>query len=60
MTKLEMAEILVSSPVWEGIKDAHELARRYTKQEIEDAYDYLDFAEEDYFNNLYGERGRCE
>ncbi len=55
MTKLEMAEILVKSPAWDGIKSAQELVKHCSKQEIKDAYDYLDFAEEDYFNDLYGE-----
>ena len=53
MTKKEMAEIITRSPAWEGTRSVKELCRDYTKEQIKDAYDELDNAEEDYYNERY-------
>lgn len=53
MTKLEMAEILVNSPVWAGIRDPKKLAKMSSKEELKDIYRELDEAEEEYYNNKY-------
>lgn len=53
MTKKEMAEIIARSPAWVGNLTVKELCREYTKEQIKDAYDELDNAEEDYYNERY-------
>lgn len=54
MTKLEMAMVIVKSPAWDGC-GATDLVKNYSKDEIQDIYDYLDTAEEEYFNAYYTE-----
>ena len=53
MTKLEIAEILVKNPVWEGIQNPKKLAKMYSKEELKDTYRELNEAEEEYYNNKY-------
>lgn len=53
MTKLDYAKIIVSSPAWDGINNPYELAKLYTKEELKDAYNMMEEAEEDYYNSLY-------
>lgn len=53
MTKVEYATMLVSSPVWDGNKSIAFLVKTYTKQELKDAYDMMEEAEENYYNELY-------
>lgn len=56
MTKLEIARILVDSPAWQGEKDAEWLVKIYSKVELQDMFDMLDEAEEDYYNYYYNYR----
>lgn len=54
MTKLEYAKILTNSPAWDGIKNPYKLIKLYSKAELKDAYDMLDYAEADYYDMIYG------
>lgn len=54
MTKLEMAQMLVNSPAWDGLRPAEKLAAAYSKQELQDACDMLEEAEQEYFDSKYG------
>lgn len=53
MTKLEMAQMLVNSPAWDGLRPAEKLAAAYTKEELQDACDMLEEAEREYFDSKY-------
>ena len=53
MTKLEMAEILVSSPAWDGLRNPYKLAKNTPKDILKDYYDMLEVAEEEYYNDRY-------
>lgn len=53
MTKRELAEMLVNSPAWDGMKSVDDLCKNYSKAELQDAYDMLETAEEEYFDDLY-------
>ena len=50
MKKIEYARILVNSPVWNGIKDANKLVKIYSKEQLKDACEALEEAEEEYYN----------
>ena len=54
MTKLEMAQMLVNSPAWDGLRPAEKLAAAYSKQELQDACDMLEEAEQEYLDSKYG------
>lgn len=54
MTKLEMAQMLVNSPAWDGLRPAEKLAAAYTKEELQDACDMLEEAEQEYFDSKFG------
>ena len=54
MTKYDYAVILVNSPAWDGSKSISLLIKKYTKQELKDAYDMMKASEEDYFSEMYG------
>lgn len=54
MTKLEMAQMLVNSPAWDGLRPAEKLAAAYSKQELRDACDMLEEAEQEYLDSKYG------
>lgn len=53
MTKLEMAQMLVNSPAWDGLRPAEKLAAAYTKEELQDACDMLEEAEQEYLDFKY-------
>lgn len=53
MTKLEMAQMLVNSPAWDGLRPAEKLAAAYTKEELQDACEMLEEAEKEYFDSKY-------
>ena len=53
MTKIEMAQMLVNSPAWDGLRPAEKLAAAYTKEELQDACDMLEEAEREYFDSKY-------
>lgn len=53
MTKLEMAQMLVNSPAWDGLRPAEKLAAAYTKEELQDACEMLEEAEQEYFDSKY-------
>lgn len=54
MTKLEMAQMLVNSPAWDGLRPAEKLAAAYTKEELQDACEMLEEAEQEYFDSKFG------
>lgn len=51
LTKREMAEILINCAAWDGSKDVDFLCKNYSLKEIKDAYDMIDEATDDYYNN---------
>lgn len=53
MTKFEMAQMLVNSPAWDGLRPVEKLAAAYTKEELQDACDMLEEAEREYFDSKY-------
>lgn len=53
MTKIEMAKMLTESPAWDGMKDPYKLAKIYSKDELDEAYEELESAEADYYNSIY-------
>lgn len=53
MAKLEMAQMLVNSPAWDGLRPAEKLAAAYSKQELQDACDMLEEAEQEFFDSKY-------
>ena len=53
MTKIEMAQMLVNSPAWDGLRPAEKLAAAYSKQELQDACDMLEEAEQEYLDSKY-------
>lgn len=55
MTKADMAYIITKSPAWDG-QNADWLVKHCTKQELEDIYDQIEEAEEDYYGWYYGWR----
>jgi len=48
MKTRELAEALVDSRAWDGSSDVIYLEKNYTRDELQDAYDMLDEAEQDY------------
>ena len=48
---IKKAKIVTSSPAWDGA-DLETILESYTSQEIEDMYNMLDEAEEEYYDDL--------
>lgn len=54
MKKMDMIEIIVNSPAWDGTKNKSWLYKNNTKEEIKDIYDMIEEAEEEYYSYRYG------
>ena len=52
MTKRDMAQEIVKSVVWDGVKDVDWLVKHHTKEQIKDIYDMMLDAENDYWDNM--------
>lgn len=52
MKKREMLEMIVVNPAWGGSKDIDFLMENYTKEQVKDAYNMLDLAEEEHFESI--------
>lgn len=53
MTKLTMAVSITESPAWDGTDNINEMLK-LSKSELQNIYDYLEDAEQDYYDSLYG------
>lgn len=51
--RYDLAEILINSPAWDGLKDPHDLALAAELKELKDLYDMIDEAEEEYYEERY-------
>ena len=52
MTKKDMAEIIASSPVWNGAS-ASWLIKNCTKEQLKDLMWQIEYAEEDYYERRW-------
>lgn len=52
MNKLTMAVSIIESPAWDGTNSINEMLK-LSKTELKSMYDYIEDAEQDYYNNLY-------
>lgn len=51
--RYELAEILINSPAWDGLKNPHDLATAYQLKELKDAFGSINEAEEEYYEEQY-------